>query len=137
MFGIQFQCGMYPSNRQGSNEAESMLEMEDIRYAIRQACCLVGARRRGGAPATGAGIPCETYWTAISRSLEMEFAGEPCTVSLFGSLREQIPDLTEECYKLMHRNALEYLLKLVRKESRAVLMKDLELSAPWVSAGKT
>ena len=37
MFGIQFQGGMHPSNRQGSNEAESMLEAEDIRHAIRQA----------------------------------------------------------------------------------------------------
>ena len=59
------------------------------------------------------------YFTAIEGIVAEKFIGKNgYDGSLFESLQQLIPELTKEEYTSIHRNRIEYLLKLVEKRAR-------------------
>ncbi len=99
---------------------ETMLNSHDALMAIRQACREVEVRMRrkylGRKKVSGPLL--RDYFQVIEEHLEEKIvSGNGSDHHLYESLRSFYPGLTKTNYYLEHRNRLEYILKLVQKET--------------------
>jgi len=108
--------------------ADTGLLTQDVRRIAQEACDAVKeVMRPRYVKVDGIDeVTLDAYFRAIAASVFAEYWDAKNSESLFTLLKAEIPRLTEQEYRANHRNALEYLLKLVRKRTRAELTKAFD-----------
>lgn len=116
------------TEEEGLSIAERGLLTQDVRRIAQDACEAVKELMRPRYVKEG-GIESETldaYFRVIFASVFAEYWDASTVESLFSLLAAEIPGLTESAYRENHRNTIEYLLKLVRKRTKAEMTKAFD-----------
>lgn len=111
-----------------TNAAERILDESDHADLLKRSVGTV-RRRMYSHYVEGEGIDEQTYsqfFSIIEEKLKGEFEGDGNEISLRDAAIGRIPSLSAEEYYSRHRNTLEYLLRLSRREVRKQIVRDLE-----------
>ena len=109
-------------------DAESGLLTEDVRRIEQEACDAVKDLMHPRYVKPG-GVDEDTfnaYFRVVATCVFAEYWDANNRESLFALLAAQISGLSESAYRTNHRNTVEYLLKLVRKRTKAALAKAFD-----------